>query len=109
MSNEPTILTVPGLRDENAQHWQTLREVRVRAAGQSVVSVAPLGRNDPLARFDRVSELAAAWGSSLADLGEVGYLNPASSYGEWPLAEASIERLIEQRAAPAVSTNGMVL
>ena len=109
MDNEPTILIVPGLRDGNAQHWQTLLEERVRAAGQPVVSIAPMGRDDPLARHDRVDELAAAWRSRVVDLGEVGHLNPASGYGEWPHAETLLERLIEQRAAPAVSTNGMVL
>jgi predicted alpha/beta hydrolase family esterase len=196
MGNEPTILIVPGLRDHSARHWQTLLEVRLRAAGQSVVSVAPMGRvdlacaprvaaieraaqlvegplvivahsggvimvahwarqtrrrvlgallatppdfdqplpggyptldelrasgwlpvprlplpfpsivaasrNDPLARFDRVDELAAAWGSRVVDIGEVGHLNPASGYGEWPRAEA----LIEQWVTPAVSPNG---
>jgi predicted alpha/beta hydrolase family esterase len=109
MSNEPTILIVHRLRDQVAQHWQPLLEERVRAVGQSVVSIAPMGRDAPLARYDRVDEPAAAWGSRVADLGEVGRLNPASGYGEWPRAEASIGRLIEQRAAPAVSTNGMVL
>jgi len=204
MSNVPTILIVPGLRDENAQHWQTLLETRLRAAGQRVISVAPMGRvdlacaprvaaieraaqfvegplvivahsggvimvahwarqtrrrvlgallatppdfdlplpggyptlnelrasgwlpvprlplpfpstvaashDDPLAGFDRVSELAAAWGSRLVDLGEVGHLNPASGYGEWPRAEALIEGLIEPRAAPAFSpSSAMVL
>jgi predicted alpha/beta hydrolase family esterase len=196
MGNEPTILIVPGVRDHSARHWQTLLEVRLRAAGQSVVSVAPMGRvdlacaprvaaieraaqlvegplvivahsggvimvahwarqtrrrvlgallatppdfdqplpggyptldelrasgwlpvprlplpfpsivaasrNDPLARFDRVDELAAAWGSRVVDIGEVGHLNPASGYGEWPRAEA----LIEQWVTPAVSPNG---
>ena len=28
-----------------------------------------------------------AWGSELVDLGEVGHLNPASGYGEWPRAD----------------------
>ena len=109
MSNEPTILIVPGLRDEIAQHWQTLLEERVRTAGQPVVSIAPMGRNDPLAGYDRVDDLAAAWGSRLVDLGEVGHLNPASGYGEWPHAETLIERLIEQRAAPAVSPTGAMV
>lgn len=28
--------------------------------------------------------MAAAWGSRLADLGNVGHLNPAAGYGPWP-------------------------
>jgi predicted alpha/beta hydrolase family esterase len=56
-------------------------------------SIVAASRNDPLGAFDRVAELAAAWGSELADLGEVGHLNPASGYGEWLQAEHFIEQL----------------
>lgn len=194
--SEPTVLIVPGLRDAVPQHWQTLLEARLRAAGRPVASVPPLGRedldcatkvaaiertaqsvkgpivivahsggcvmlahwaqqtrrpvlgallatppdfekpmpegypalealrasgwlpvprsrlpfpsivaasrNDPLAGYDRVVELARAWGSRLVDLGEVGHLNPASGYGEWPRAEEFILEL-SQSAAPARS------
>lgn len=183
----PTILIVPGLRDHVAQHWQTLLETRLRAAGRAVASVPPMGRvdldcaarvaaieraaqavagpivivahsggcimvahwalattravqgallaappdferpmpdgyptleqlaaagwlpvprrplpfrsivgasrNDPLAAYDRVVDLAEAWGSERVDLGEVGHLNPASGYGEWPRADELITRL----------------
>ncbi len=185
--NEPTVLIVPGLRDAVAQHWQTLLEARLRAAGRPVASVPPMGRedldcaarvaaieraaqaiegpivivahsggcimvahwacstrravhaallatppdfdtampegyptlaaldaagwlpvpreqlpfrslvaasrNDPLGTFARVSQLAQDWGSERVDLGEVGHLNPASGYGDWPQAEAFIARL----------------
>ncbi len=43
--------------------------------------------NDPLGRYERVEALAQAWGSKLVNLGNVGHLNPASGYGEWPQAE----------------------
>ena len=43
---EPTVLVVPGLRDAVAQHWQTLLEARLRAAGRPVASVLPMGRED---------------------------------------------------------------
>ena len=183
----PTILIVPGLRDQVVQHWQTLLEARLRAAGRAVASVLPMGRveldcaakvaaiervaqavagpivivahsggcimvahwaltttravqgallaappdfdrpmpdgyptlqqlaaagwlpvprrplpfrsivgasrNDPLAAYDRVVDLAEAWGSELVDLGQVGHLNPASGYGEWPRADEFIARL----------------
>jgi uncharacterized protein len=185
--SQATVLIVPGLRDAVAQHWQTLLEARLRAAGRPVAGVPPMGRadldcatrvaaiervaqgvagpvvivahsggcimlahgarqtkrpvlgallaappdferampegyptldalraggwlpvprqrlsfpsivagsrNDPLAQFDRVAEMARNWGSRLVDLGEVGHLNPASGYGEWPRAEAFIEEL----------------
>ncbi len=42
--------------------------------------------NDPLAREERVRELARDWGATLVGLGDVGHLNPASGYGEWPRA-----------------------
>lgn len=186
-SAAPTVLIVPGLRDSVAQHWQTLLETRLRAAGRGVVCVPAMGRddldctrrvaaieraagavsgpvvivahsggcimvahwarrtqrtvlgallatppefdrampdgyptleqlrtggwlpvprerlpfpsivaasrNDPLARFDGVAELARDWGSTLVDLGEVGHLNPASGYGEWPRADGFIDEL----------------
>jgi uncharacterized protein len=185
--SEATVLIVPGLRDHVEQHWQTLLEVRLRAAGRPVASVPPMGRddldcatkaaaiervarsvsgpmvivahsggcimvahwaqrtqravhgallaappdfetsmpegyptldalrasgwlpvprarlpfrsivgasrNDPLASYERVVDLAKAWGSELVDLGEVGHLNPASGYGEWPRADEFIARL----------------
>src|SRR5262245_51091149 len=56
-------------------------------------SIVAASRNDPLGRFERVAELARAWGSRLADLGEVGHLNPASGFGEWPQAQAFIREL----------------
>lgn len=56
-------------------------------------SLVAASRNDPLARFERVEQLAHDWGSECVDLGEVGHLNPASGYGEWPLAETLIAQL----------------
>lgn len=185
--SQPTALIVPGLRDAVAQHWQTLLEARLRAAGRPVAAVPPLGRedldcatkvaaiqraaqaidgpivivahsggcimvaqwarttqrpvhaallaappdfdqpmpegyptlaalrasgwlpvprtrlpfpsivaasrNDPLAAYDRVVALARDWGSRLVDLGEVGHLNPASGFGEWPQALELVDEL----------------
>ena len=45
------------------------------------------------AAYERVAELAAAWGSRLVDIGAVGHLNPAAGYGEWPQAEELIREL----------------
>ena len=56
-------------------------------------SIVAASRNDPLASHDRVVELARCWGSRLVELGEVGHLNPASGYGEWPRAEELIREL----------------
>jgi predicted alpha/beta hydrolase family esterase len=56
-------------------------------------SIVAASRNDPLGTFERVSELAADWGSELVDIGKAGHLNPASGYGEWPMALDFIARL----------------
>jgi predicted alpha/beta hydrolase family esterase len=56
-------------------------------------SVVAASRNDPLASFERVAGMAADWGSRLIDLGDVGHLNPAAGYGEWPQAESMINAL----------------
>lgn len=56
-------------------------------------SIVGASRNDPLGRFERVADLAQAWGSRLVDLGEVGHLNPASGFGAWPQALVLIDEL----------------
>lgn len=50
-------------------------------------------RNDPLAGFAKVEELARCWGAGLHDAGEVGHLNPAAGFGPWPEAIPLIEGL----------------
>ncbi|KAF1697678.1 RBBP9/YdeN family alpha/beta hydrolase [Pseudoxanthomonas koreensis] len=56
-------------------------------------SVVAASRNDPLCAFTRAQALAQDWGSGLVDLGEVGHLNPAAGFGEWPQALELIARL----------------
>jgi len=56
-------------------------------------SIVVASEDDPLARFERTSELARAWGSQLVNLGRVGHLNPASGFGAWPGAMALVELL----------------
>ena len=56
-------------------------------------SMVAASRNDPLARYERIAELAQSWGSKLVDLGEVGHLNPASGFGDWPQADRLIAEL----------------
>ena len=59
---QPTVLIVPGLRDQVAEHWQTLLEARLRAAGSSVASVPPMGREDLdcATRVEAIERAAAA-------------------------------------------------
>lgn len=51
-------------------------------------------RNDPLARFDRVGDMARSWGSELHDAGDVGHLNPPAGFGAWADGQRLIERLL---------------
>ncbi len=59
-------------------------------------SLVAASTNDPLARLDRVAELASSWGSRLVNVGAVGHLNPAAGFGEWPQAEDLIRELLAQ-------------
>ncbi|HSW19526.1 MAG TPA: alpha/beta hydrolase, partial [Ramlibacter sp.] len=58
-------------------------------------SILAASRNDALASFESAAAMARNWGSSLVDLGEVGHLNPASGFGEWPRALDLIAQLQE--------------
>jgi uncharacterized protein len=66
-------------------------------------SIVAASRNDPLGRLDRVTDLARGWGSRVVDLGSVGHLNPASGFGEWPLAEELIRELSAERVVAAAA------
>ncbi len=93
------LATPPDFEQPMPEGYPTIEDLR--AGGWFPVPRAPLpfpsivaaSRNDPLGRFERVAELAACWGGQLVDLGEVGHLNPASGYGEWPDAEVFIREL----------------
>ena len=86
----------PSLTELEAGGW--LPVPRERLPFPSIVAAS---RNDPLGSFDRVAELARGWGSRLVDLGEVGHLNPASGFGDWPMAETLIAELEAGGAAVA--------
>ena len=88
----------PTLEALQASGW--LPVPRTRLPFPSIVAAS---RNDPLAGFDRVAGLARAWGSELVDLGDVGHLNPASGYGDWPRADefiATLSAAADATAAP---------
>jgi predicted alpha/beta hydrolase family esterase len=65
MTREPCILIVPGLRDAVAQHWQTLLEAPLRAAGRAVAAVQPMGRED----LDCATRVAAIERTAIAIAG----------------------------------------
>lgn len=63
-------------------------------------SIVAASRNDPLARYERVAGIAREWRSELVDFGNVGHLNPASGFGEWPAAAGLIESLVRRGEVP---------
>jgi predicted alpha/beta hydrolase family esterase len=64
-------------------------------------SIVVASRNDPLGSFERVAALAADWGSQLADLGEVGHMNPQSGFGRWDGAHEYIQAFTDTGEAVA--------
>ena len=63
-------------------------------------TIVAASTNDPLGRYERIEALATDWGSKLVALGNVGHLNPASGYGEWPQAEEFIRELAQTSTGP---------
>ena len=59
-------------------------------------AIVAASRNDPLAGYGKVAELAGAWGAQLFDAGEVGHLNPPAGYGPWPQARDLLANLVAQ-------------
>lgn len=79
----------PDFDELAANGWWPIPRVRL-----SFPAVVVASRNDPLADFDKVAELAGAWGARLHDAGEVGHLNPAAGYGPWADALPLLEELL---------------
>lgn len=61
-------------------------------------SIVAASRTDPLGNYRRIAGMAENWGSRLIDLGDVGHLNPAAGYGDWPRAQPLLQELIENTA-----------
>jgi uncharacterized protein len=91
---QPMPAGFPTIADLSDGGW--LPVPRIPLAFPSIVAAS---RNDPLADYDRVATLADCWRSRLVDLGEVGHLNPASGFGEWPDAVSFIDELAAGAAA----------
>lgn len=49
-------------------------------------TIVAASSNDPLGENTRITGLGKDWGAEVVNLGEVGHLNPASGFGEWPKA-----------------------
>jgi len=93
------LATPPDLGEELPDGYPTLMEMW--EAGWLPLPTEPLpfpslvaaSSNDPLSDPDRIRALAVAWGSEHVDVGPVGHPNPASGYGDWPLADQLVDRL----------------
>jgi uncharacterized protein len=81
----------PALDDLQANGWLPMARVALPFPALVVAS-----RNDPLASFEKVAELAGAWQAELYDAGEVGHLNPPSGFGAWGEALPLLARLSGQ-------------
>jgi predicted alpha/beta hydrolase family esterase len=103
------LATPPDVERPLPQGYPTLAALRdggwlpVPRAPLPFPSIVAASRDDPLAAFGRVAELARDWGSELVDLGAVGHLNPASGFGPWPEAERLILKLAAAAAAGSPS------
>lgn len=82
----------PTLVELDANGWLPISRTKL-----PFPSTVAASRNDPLADFDRVADLARCWGSRLHDAGLVGHLNPPAGFGPWPTAIELIGELSESR------------
>lgn len=78
----------PALGAIEANGWLPIPRLRL-----PFPSIVAASTNDPLARFERVEQMARDWGSRLVDVGALGHLNPAAGFGEWKQAEALVAEL----------------
>jgi predicted alpha/beta hydrolase family esterase len=52
--------------------------------------------DDPYCSFERAQSFAAAWGSTLVDLGAAGHINADSGLADWPQGQALLQTLIHR-------------
>lgn len=81
----------PKIADLDENGWLPIARTPLPFAAIVVAS-----RNDPLATFDKVEQLAWEWGAELYDAGEVGHLNPAAGYGPWLVSAALLRTLVDR-------------
>jgi predicted alpha/beta hydrolase family esterase len=51
--------------------------------------------NDPYCSFERAKNFAAAWKSTLVDIGDAGHINADSGLGDWPQGRALLAELTQ--------------
>jgi hypothetical protein len=63
-------------------------------------SIVVASANDEYVSLERAREYAAAWGSEIVEVGEIGHINSASGLGAWPTGYALLAALRREPAAP---------
>ena len=87
---QPMPAPYPEVATLEANGWLPIPQLPLRFP-----SIVIASGNDPLASPARVALMAKAWNSTVFNIGNVGHLNPAAGYGEWPQAEQFIRMLDE--------------
>jgi uncharacterized protein len=59
-------------------------------------SICVISSNDPFCGLQPGKDMAAAWGSSLVELGDKGHINAESGIGDWPQGLDLVARLAKQ-------------
>ncbi|MEO9035917.1 MAG: alpha/beta hydrolase [Gemmatimonadaceae bacterium] len=57
-------------------------------------SMVVASQTDEYASFDRSTQIANAWRSTLVDLGDAGHINASAGYGPWPAGHAMLLEFI---------------
>lgn len=78
----------PALDDLRANGW-----LPIPRSPLPFPAVVVASRNDPLAGYGKVEDLARHWGAELHDAGDVGHLNPPAGFGPWPQGHDLIEQM----------------
>ena len=78
----------PTTDELKANGWLPIPRVRLPFA-----SIVAASGNDPMVTSERAGEMATCWGSRFVPLGDVGHVNVASGFGDWPLAEQLLSEL----------------
>lgn len=86
--DKPLPEAYPNMDVLRANGWLPVPRLPLRFPSFVVAS-----ENDHLASLPSVVGMARDWGSELLNAGNVGHLNPASGFGDWPLAIDLINRL----------------
>ena len=85
----------PTLYDLSANDWLPIPRERL-----PFPAIVAASANDPLCSLEAATLMARDWGAELAQLGQVGHLNPAAGFGPWPYARVLLD-VFERAAADA--------